>query len=109
MHRLRSLRRGLTTLVLATAVQLRERARRVEPRLRELPLLRDFAPTAPVVTRPQPVPEPVATIAEDPEQAAHHHVRAAVAALRRADPAATDAQLHTRLRLLVNRLEQRRR
>lgn len=104
MHRLRILRHRLATLAVATAAHLRERARTMEPRLRELPLLREFAP-APAKKPPAPAPRPVAVIRDDPEQTAAAALRDACAALRRADPAATEAQLFTRLRLLVNRLE----
>jgi len=105
MLRLRILRHRLATLAVATAAHLRERARTMEPRLRQLPLLREIAPAPTVKPTAAPAARPVAKIPDDPEQTAAVHLRNACASLRRADPAATDAQLFTRLRLLVNRLE----
>lgn len=74
--------RSIATLALAKATELGRRAAALEP-----------------------PPAAVAQIVADPMHTAADHLRAAYRALRDADPAATGAQLFTRLRLMVNGLE----
>lgn len=74
--------RSIATLALVKATRLRERALALK----------------------QP-PVPVAEIVADPVQTASDHMRAAYAVLRKADPGTTQAQLFTKLRLMINGLE----